>query len=159
MSFYIKKVTDKDEITQITLDIMNALPKWFSPPEDIIRKSKIHRDFDFWAAYNSDTHEPIGFITYKIHNKYTAEIYDLGILKEHQGNGIGTALFDISEKYFVENKFSFITVKTLDESADYPPYEGTRRFYLKCGFLPLEVFTEYWDKDNPCLFLGKYIRK
>jgi len=48
-------------------------------------------------------------------------------------------------------------VKTLDSSAEYEPYERTRGFYLKNGFYPLEVFSLYWNEDNPCLFLVKYI--
>lgn len=46
---------------------------------------------------------------------------------------------------------------TLDESAVYEPYNGTRAFYKKEGFYPLEVFTCVWDEDNPCLFMVKVI--
>lgn len=49
----------------------------------------------------------------------------------------------------------FLTVKTLDESAVYEPYNGTRTFYKKEGFYPLEVFTTFWDEENPCLFMVK----
>lgn len=51
----------------------------------------------------------------------------------------------------------FLTVKTLDESAEYPPYDSTRAFYRKEGFLPLEVFSTFWDEDNPCLFLARTV--
>lgn len=50
-----------------------------------------------------------------------------------------------------------MTVKTLDESAVYEPYNGTRAFYKKEGFYPLEVFTTFWDEDNPCLFMVRVI--
>lgn len=53
--------------------------------------------------------------------------------------------------------YEFLTVKTLDESAEYEPYNGTRAFYKKEGFYPLEVFTCVWDEDNPCLFMVKVI--
>ena len=43
-------------------------------------------------------------------------------------------------------------------SADYPPYNGTRAFYRKEGFLPLEVFPTFWDEDNPCLFLARTVK-
>ncbi len=61
------------------------------------------------------------------------------------------------EKYCTENGMKFLTVKTLDESAAYEPYNGTRDFYAREGFIPLEVFTTFWDEDNPCLFLAKYL--
>lgn len=30
-------------------------------------------------------------------------------------------------------------------------------FYLNQGFYPLEVFTNLWNEENPCLFLIKVI--
>jgi len=35
--YTVTKVTDKDLKTNITLEIMNSLPTWFSPPEDIAK--------------------------------------------------------------------------------------------------------------------------
>lgn len=45
--FKVEKIVDKDLKTSITLQIMNSLPKWFSPPEDILKKSVHHRDMPF----------------------------------------------------------------------------------------------------------------
>ena len=36
-------------------------------------------------------------------------------------------------------------------------YAKTRKFYLKSGFKPLEVFPLLWDESNPCLFMVKRI--
>ncbi len=83
----IENVENKDEKTRVTLEIMNALPEWFSPPEDIERKSKIHREYPFMAVY--DDERAIGFVAIKKHNHYTAEIYNFGILRDYHGNGIG----------------------------------------------------------------------
>ena len=71
----IKQVDLPDEKTSVTLKIMHSLPAWFSPPEDIEKKSITHRDYPFFAAYVEN--EPIGFIALKIHNKYTADIFSL----------------------------------------------------------------------------------
>lgn len=166
----IKNVTDKEEKTLITLQIMNALPEWFSPPEDIVRKSVIHREYPMIAAYATvnntsaeaveqvDTENSIiGFATLKIHNCYTAEIYNLGVLKEYHRQGIGHRLVDACVQYCRENHYRFLTIKTLDESAVYEPYNGTRAFYKMEGFYPLEVFTCIWDEENPCLYMIKVI--
>lgn len=152
----IKYVTDKEEKTRITLEIMNALPEWFSPPEDIVSKSRIHREYPFIAAY--DEGKAVGFAVLKIHNSFTADIYNLGVLKEYHRKRIGHRLIETCEKYCVDHKYKFLTVKTLDESAVYEPYNATRAFYKKEGFYPLEVFTTFWDEDNPCLFLVKVIQ-
>lgn len=109
----------------------------------------------FFAAYKDD--DVIGFIAIKIHNKYTAEIYNVGVLEEYHRNGIGSKLLLETENYLKENGYKFLTVKTLDESVEYEPYERTRAFYYKNGFYPIEVFPLYWNEDNPCLLLAKYI--
>ncbi len=151
----IKQIVNHDMKTQITLDIMNALPDWFSPPEDIIRKSEIHRAYPFFAAFDGE--KAVGFVTLKIHNIYTADIFNIGILQEYHRQGIGHQLVQECISYCMKNSYKFLTVKTLDESANYEPYNSTRAFYLKEGFYPLEVFTSIWNEENPCLFLLKVI--
>ncbi len=153
MKYQIMKIEDSDAKEKITLEIMNALPKWFSPPEDIIKKSRQHRDFPFFAAF--DGKNAIGFIALKIHNEFTADIYNLGVLEAYHRAGIGSALLAAAECYLRSEGFKFLTVKTLDSSAEYEPYERTRSFYRKSGFYPLEVFPLFWNIENPCLFMCK----
>ena len=153
--FRVEKIMDKELKTSITLKIMNSLPKWFSPPEDIRKKSVLHREMAFFAAFHEN--QVIGFIVLKIHNEYTAEIFNLGVLEEYHRQGVGHALLTAAENYCRENGHKFITVKTLDSSVDYEPYERTRAFYRKNDFYPLEMFPLYWNEENPCLFLAKYI--
>lgn len=151
----IQRIENPDEKTKITLEIMNALPDWFSPPEDIVKKSQIHRAYPFIAAFDGE--KAIGFVALKVHNAYTADMYNLGILQEYHRKGIGHRLVAACEEYCREHQHKFLTVKTLDESADYAPYDATRAFYKKEGFYPLEVFTTFWNEENPCLFLVKVI--
>ena len=153
----LKKVDQPDEKTAITLKIMHSIPAWFSPPEDIDRKAIIHRGYPFFAAYDGD--EPVGFTALKIHNEYTADIYYIGVLEEYQRQGIGRRLVEAVEQYCGDRGYVYLTVKTLDSSAAYKPYDRTRAFYKKMGFIPLEVFATLWDADNPCLFLAKYLKK
>ena len=152
----IEEIFDKDQKTKITLEIMNSLPKWFSPPEDIEKKSIIHREYPLFAVF--DAEKCIGFCALKIHNKYTADIYNIGILEEYHSKGIGTELMNSVVKFCDKNNYIYLTVKTLDESADYEPYNITRRFYEKSGFVPLEVFKTFWNEENPCLFMVKKIK-
>ena len=151
----IEHVENKEEKTKVTLEIMKALPEWFSPPEDIERKSKVHREYPFIVAY--DNEKAVGFVAIKTHNEYAAEIYNLGILREYHRSGIGHRLVEECVAYCKEHGYQFLTVKTLDESVEYEPYNGTRAFYRKEGFYPLEVFTCVWDEENPCLFMVKLI--
>ncbi|MCL2029995.1 MAG: GNAT family N-acetyltransferase [Oscillospiraceae bacterium] len=152
---YIKMTESPDEKTAITLKIMHSLPAWFSPPESIEKHAITHRDYPFFIAYDNDA--PIGFIALKIHNQYTADIYNMGILEQYHRQGIGRQLVESAERYGSDNGFLYLTVKTLDSSAEYEPYNRTRAFYVKMGFTPLEVFTTFWNEENPCLFLVKYL--
>lgn len=151
----IREVYSNSEKTIITLKIMNRLPEWFSPPKDILKKSIEHRTMTFFGAFENE--KCIGFAVLKKHNKYSRELYSLGVLKEHQHNGIGHQLIGECVKYCGEKGAIYLTVKTLDSSARYEPYNNTRDFYLKEGFVPLEVFKNYWNKENPCLYLVKYL--
>jgi len=149
----IRQVECPDEKTAITLAIMHSLPKWFSPPEDIDRKAVTHREMPFFAAYDGE--KAIGFLALKIHNEYTGDVFNVGVLEEYHRHGVGAKLLAAGEGYLRERNYKYLTVKTLDASCDYEPYQHTRKFYFKHGFVPLEVMTQYWNEDNPCLFMVK----
>jgi hypothetical protein len=88
--------------------------------------------------------------------------YKSSVLSQHpsvekEGDAYNECI-EACKKYCIRNNKQFLTVKTLDESAVYEPYNSTRAFYKKEGFIPLEVFTTYWNEENPCLFLVKAIR-
>ena len=153
--FNVTKITDSDLKTSITHRIMSSLTAWFSPSEDIEQKAIMHKEMPFFAAF--DEGKDIGFIALKVHNEYTVEIFNFGVLEKYHRKGVGQAIFNSVELYCKEKGCKFITVKTLDSSSEYEPYERTRAFYLKNGFYPLEVFPLFWNKENPCLFLAKHI--
>ena len=149
----IKQVECPDEKSAITLAIMHSLPQWFSPPEDIEQKAVLYRDFPFFAAYDGE--KAIGFIALKIHNAYTGDIHSVGVLEAYHRHGTGARLLAMAEDYLRKRDYKYLTVKTLDASADYEPYERTRKFYYKQGFVPLVIFAYHWNEDNPCLLMVK----
>ena len=65
----------------------------------------------------------------------------MGILKEYHRMGIGSELMERAEEYCQQKGLVYLTVKTLDGSVDFEPYERTRRFYEKMGFIPLEAVS------------------
>ena len=88
---------------------------------------------------------------------HTCEIYVMAVAESYHGKGIGRALAETCISFCRVRGADFLTVKTLDESADYEPYNKTRKFYLAMGFKPLQVFPLLWDIDNPCLLMARYI--
>ena len=182
--FKIKEVTNSGEKSNICNDILRSLPEWFGVESSIVDYVQKVRSMPFYAAYKNDG--PVGFAAIKLHNSYTVEICVIGILKGYHRHGIGKMLVSCCEKYCHENKIEFLTVKTLAESKtkskdeinsesenvskdgsmdalkdisrEDDSYRKTRLFYLSVGFRPLEVFPLFWDEDNPCLFMAKYVK-
>lgn len=152
----ILKIDSPNEKATICSTILRNLPNWFgieSFIEKYVNESKMMPFFT--AIYNKKT---VGFVAMKIHNAYTAEIYVMGVLQKYQRKGIGKELIEYCESFCKDDKIEYLTVKTLDKSAKDPNYEKTRNFYLSMKFRPLEVFPQLWDKNNPCLFMAKFLK-
>ncbi|MDR2687378.1 MAG: GNAT family N-acetyltransferase, partial [Oscillospiraceae bacterium] len=68
-------------------------------------------------------------------NEYTGDVHSVGVLEEYHRHGIGAGLLAMAEDYLRERNYRYLTVKTLDASCDYEPYQRTREFYFKQGFV------------------------
>ena len=154
--FEIRDTHDPEEKARICNDILRAVPEWFGNEAAITGYTEEVRALPFIAAYADGA--AIGFLAIKEHNVFTAEMCVLGVLKQYHRMGVGKAMVTRCEEFCRERDFEFLTVKTLADLTDYPPYARTRAFYLAMGFRPLEVFPLLWDADNPCLFMAKYLK-
>jgi|MTBAKSStandDraft_1061840.scaffolds.fasta_scaffold31660_3 ribosomal protein S18 acetylase RimI-like enzyme len=141
---------------EISRRILSDLPEWFGIPEATEHYIKNSRDKYMVAVREGD--EYVGFISLHEHNRYTAEIFVMGVLKSCQRRGYGKALIEKCVEVLVEQKMIFLTVKTLSSAHPDPNYTRTRHFYSSLGFLPLEEFPELWGKQNPCLMLVKIMQ-
>jgi GNAT superfamily N-acetyltransferase len=92
----------------------------------------------------------------KQHNPLAAEIYVMGVAREHHGRGAGTALLSAAEESLLLSGVQYLHVKTLGPSRESRSYARTRAFYESRGFVPLEEFHDFW-RGNPCLLLVKRI--
>lgn len=151
----IENITDPEQKVRICKDILHALPEWFAVEESVADYARQAREMPFYVAF--DAEKPVGFLAVKPHNAFTAEICVMGVLQDYHRQGVGAALVRQAERFCQDTGREFLTVKTLDASAHYAPYDQTRSFYRKMGFTPLEVFPLLWDEDNPCLFLAKHL--
>ena len=149
----IENIKDNNEKSRITNYILRELPEWFGIEESIVEYVEEVKQYDFYGTYNQE--EVIGFISIKYNNKYTAEVYLIGVLKNYQNNHIGRRLIELVEEVLIKNKIKFFMVKTLGESHRDKNYKVTREFYKKLGFYPLEELKEIWGESNPCLIMVK----
>lgn len=152
---YIKEIHDNKEKRDISTNILKSLPNWFGIPESTQEYINVSSKLPFFALF--DESNPLGFISIKENNQYTAEIYVMGVLPNYHKQGIGKALFNRILQWTKENRYEYLQVKTLDESHPDMYYADTRKFYLSVGFKPLECFPELWGKENPCLIMIRHI--
>jgi len=152
----IKEVLVSKDKSEICNEVLRSLPDWFGCEESLMEYVDGVQDKPFYAVYENNA--AIGFVSIKIHNEFTCEIYVIGIKNSHHRQGMGRKLVAICEDYCRANSMEFLTVKTLDASSNYEVYDRTRMFYYSAGFRPLEVFTTLWGESNPCLFIVKGLR-
>ncbi len=152
----IKEIEDKKRKSEIATRILEALPEWFGIPEATQMYINESCNQPFFAAMEEA--EPVGFISMKVNNQYTAEVFVMGILREYHKRGIGRALFDKVYTWAKNNGYEYLQVKTLDASHPDVHYTGTRNYYLSMGFRPLECIPELWGEENPCLIMVQHIK-
>ena len=149
----LEKIEDKIRKKEVCLKILRDLPEWFGIESSLLKYSEEVMEKDFYTVLISG--EPVAFVSVKINNEFTAEIYVIGMLKKFHRMGIGKILIEKIEKNLIEKGYKFLMVKTVSESLDNAAYAKTRLFYKKVGFLPLEEIVEIWGEKNPCLIMVK----
>lgn len=154
--FLVEEIKDKNKKKEITNYVLRKLPEWFGIEEAIVEYVKGVSDNDFFAVCCDEL--PVGFLSIKYINEFTAEIYVMGILKGYQNKGIGQKLVCRCEEVLKSKNIKMLMVKTLGESHPDENYKKTRAFYNKVGLLPLEEIKEIWGEENPCLIMIKAIQ-
>jgi GNAT superfamily N-acetyltransferase len=135
--------------------ILRALPRWFGIEAAIRQYVEDIAQLPTFVARHAN--RVVGFISLKVHTKYAAEIYVLGVYPQYQRQGIGRQLVAHAEVYLQQQTIEFVQVKTLGPSQPSRAYERTRAFYLAMEYRPLEEIVAIWGAENPCLILIKYL--
>lgn len=152
----IKNITSIKDKIEICKSIVEKLPEWFDEQGRRDYVAGIENTM-VWAYFIDE--KPVGFISIKSNNEFTSEVYVFGVLKSYHRSGVGSQLMEVACNKIVSDNVKLLVVKTLDESADYEPYNQTRNFYLKHSFVPIDVYKKIWNEENPCLLMAKVINK
>jgi ribosomal protein S18 acetylase RimI-like enzyme len=135
--------------------ILRALPEWFGQEDSTLQYIKDADTMSSILAKDGD--EVIGFITLHYHFPESVEMHCLGVLPKYHRLGIGRQLVTAVENHLKKEGVKFLQVKTVSDDRECEAYAKTRKFYLRVGFTPLEVFPTLWDEANPCLLLVKHL--
>jgi GNAT superfamily N-acetyltransferase len=128
--------------------IVRGLPDHFTSdvPGLIERDAASH---DGWVLTDSGT--VAGFAITARKPPAGAEILWIAIDPDRRGQRLGTTLLNHVLDELAATGASVVEAKTLDASADYPPYEATRAFWEHKGFVHIDTIDPLpgWPPGNP----------
>ena len=134
---------DMPAVTAIVL----GLPDYFTSdvPARIEREAAGH---DSWVL--TDSGDVAGFAVAVRRPPGAAEILWIAV-NPAGAAGLGTVLLDRVLDELAAAGVSVVEAKTLDRSAGYPPYEATRAFWERQGFVQIETIDPLpgWQPGNP----------
>ena len=135
--------------------ILATIGDWFGMPASNAEYERLAEQGPAWLAV--DDGEAVGLMLLKRHFATTLEVYFIGVRRDRHRLGVGRALMGRAEALARAENRRFVTVKTQGPSANYEPYERTRRFYEALGYVALEELDIGWGPENPTLILAKAI--
>lgn len=148
----VVEIADPSERSRIAEVVLRDLPEWFGIEEATAAYIRSAADLPTFAI------EPdAGFLCLKRHSLRAAEVYVMGVRRDHHRQGVGRALVAEAEAWCKARGIRFLQVKTLGPSRPDREYDATRAFYEAVGFVALEELHGFWDEENPALILVKEV--
>ena len=94
-----------------------------------------------WVIEDAD--DVVGFVIVQRRGTRAAEIPWAAVDADRRRAGLGARLVDHVLDESSADGVQIVEVKTLDPSADYPPYDATRAFWLARGFIQLDTIDPF----------------
>ncbi len=135
------------------LEIVKGLPEWFNEAGLKAMEHDLKSETTFIAVENGRV---LGFITVKHLNEKALEILWMVVRRELRGKGIGTEMLRFVERLAKAN-FEVLVVKTSGDLS-YKPYDETRRFYERRGFVRVALIDPYPEWGEEAIIYVKCIR-
>jgi GNAT superfamily N-acetyltransferase len=140
--------------------VLASLPYFFGDPDGIASCAAAVRCEGGWVA--DDDGGVVGFVTMAPHFAGSHEITWLAVQGDRRRAGIGRLLVDAVVDGMRDAGDQCAFVLTLGPSVPEPGvtdgYEGTRRFWIAQGFLPLREFGLRDWNDDAALLLCRWLR-
>jgi ribosomal protein S18 acetylase RimI-like enzyme len=128
--------------------IIHGLPDYFTA--DVL--AKVERDavsHEAWVI--TDSGAVTGFAVAARKSPGSAEILWIAVDAARRGRGHGTTLLGHVLDHLTTAGISVVEAKTLDRSSGYRPYEATRAFWERNGFIHVDTIDPLpgWPPGNP----------
>lgn len=130
--------------------IIRGLPDYFT--DDV--PAKLERDAAShlaWVLTESESGTVAGIAVAARKSPSGAEILWIAVDAARRGQGHGTRLLSHVLDHLASTGISVVEAKTLDRSSGYRPYEATRAFWERNGFVYLDMIDPLpgWQPGNP----------
>jgi GNAT superfamily N-acetyltransferase len=128
--------------------IVRALPDYFT--EDV--PAKVEGDSARHGGWVLDDSGTIaGFTVVERKSAAAAEILWMAVDRARRGRGHGTMLVNGVLDALAADGVRVVEAKTLDGSSDYLPYQATRAFWERRGFVRIDAIDPLpgWPPGNP----------
>jgi GNAT superfamily N-acetyltransferase len=137
--------------------IVRGLPDYFT--DDV--PAKVERDavhHEAWVVTESGA--VAGFAVAARKSPSAAEILWIAVDAPRRGRGHGTLLIGHVLDSLAGAGISVVAAKTLDASSSYRPYEATRAFWERNGFVQIDTIDPLpgWHPGNPAAIYVAAIR-
>jgi GNAT superfamily N-acetyltransferase len=136
--------------------VLRSLPAWFGIEEALVSYARESAELPTFATMGASGLD--GFLTLREHFPQAWEVHCIAVHANARGQGFGRALLEHAEAWLRQRAALVLQVKTIAMTKQCPPYEETRAFFTRMGFIPLEIFPELWAPHNPCLQMVKMLR-
>jgi GNAT superfamily N-acetyltransferase len=133
--------------------ILATIPDWFGMPASNAEYERLAETGPAWLAVEQG--DVAGLMLLKRHFATALEIYFIAVERSRHRQGAGRALMEHAEQVARAEGRRFVQVKTQGPSANYEPYERTRRFYKALGYAAIEELDIGWGPENPTLIMVK----
>ena len=138
-----------EDIPQCML-IAESLPQYFtSKALDTMKRDFVTNPFQ--VAKDESGHV-LGFASFRKNTEQAAELEWLAVAGGHRRSGVGTVIVEATCNALKAKGFKLLLAKTLSNRSPYIPYEASRKFLQKAGFIHTDTLDQYpgWDPGNPC---------
>ncbi|MGW7687176.1 GNAT family N-acetyltransferase [Kribbella sp. NPDC054772] len=128
--------------------IVRGLPEYFTPdvPETVRRDLERHRG---WVALRDG--QVAAFVVVERRGTPAAEVLWAAVDESVRARGVGGLLMREVLGQLRADGVQVVEVKTLDGSVEYEPYESTRAFWERMGFVQIDTIDPLpgWSAGNP----------
>jgi len=130
--------------------IIRGLPDYFTPevPAKAERDAAAH---DAWVLTEAEDGTVTGLAIVARKSPRGAEILWFAVAAPLRNRGHGTTLLTHVLTQLAATGISVVEAKTLDASSGYQPYEATRAFWERSGFVHVDTIDPLpgWEPGNP----------